>query len=81
MFGHINVSRAFLPQFRLQREGTLAFVSSEAGIVGYEKYGLYCATKFALEGFAESLSKEVKQFALGVCLLEYVRKSITSSAP
>ena len=55
-FGPVNVARAALPILRGQRSGLLLTVSSTAGIVGGEFLSAYAASKFAVEGFMESVA-------------------------
>jgi NAD(P)-dependent dehydrogenase (short-subunit alcohol dehydrogenase family) len=70
LFGVFNVTRAVLPIMRSARKGRIFNISSLAGILGSESASLYCASKFALEGFSESLSKEVTPFGLFVTIVE-----------
>jgi uncharacterized protein len=58
-FGAVWCSQAVLPQMLARREGTIVNVASIAGIMGYARMGGYCATKFALMGFSETLRDEV----------------------
>src|SRR5216684_2200967 len=58
-FGAVWCSQAVLPQLLARREGTIVNVASIAGIMGYARMGGYCATKFALMGFSETLRDEV----------------------
>ena len=62
LFGVFNVTWAALPYMRSARSGRIFNISSLAGILGVELGSLYCASKFALEGFSESLAKEVAPF-------------------
>jgi NAD(P)-dependent dehydrogenase (short-subunit alcohol dehydrogenase family) len=59
LFGVMHVCRAVLPQMRARREGTIINVSSAAGVFGIPLASIYAASKFALEGFSESLSYEL----------------------
>ena len=59
LFGPINVTRALLPVMRSQRAGLVVTISSTAGIVGQEFCTAYAASKFALEGWSESLTPEI----------------------
>ncbi len=59
VFGVMNVLRAVLPHFRRQRSGVVTNVSSGAGLFTLPMISLYCASKFALEGFTEALSYEL----------------------
>ena len=58
-FGLVSMTQAVLPQMRNQRSGHIINFSSIGGLVGFTATGFYHATKFAVEGFSESLSKEV----------------------
>ncbi|HEU4387943.1 MAG TPA: SDR family oxidoreductase [Blastocatellia bacterium] len=69
-FGVLRVCRAVLPVMRLQRSGHIINISSLAGIVGLPFNGLYCASKFALEGLSESLRLETRHFGVHVVLVE-----------
>jgi 3-hydroxy acid dehydrogenase/malonic semialdehyde reductase len=52
------VVRAFLPQIKQRGNGCILFVGSEAALSGSRRGALYCASKFALRGFAQSLREE-----------------------
>jgi NAD(P)-dependent dehydrogenase (short-subunit alcohol dehydrogenase family) len=69
-FGALEVTRAVLPTFRRQRRGRIVVVSSEAGFYGQPANSIYCASKWALEGWAESLAYEVEPFGIRVILIE-----------
>ncbi len=58
MFGPMNVTRAALPVLRAQRSGLVVTISSTAGIAGGEFLSAYAASKFGVEGWAESLAPE-----------------------
>ena len=58
-FGAVHCTQAALPHMLAVREGRIVNVASIAGLMGYERMGGYCATKFALVGFSESLHDEV----------------------
>lgn len=70
LFGVLRVTRAALPMMRAARAGRIFNISSLAGIQGAEFGSLYCASKFALEGFSESLAAEIKPFGLHVTIVE-----------
>ena len=63
-FGPLNVTRAVLPLLRNQRSGQVITVTSTAGFVGGSFTSAYAASKFALEGWMESLSLEVAPFGI-----------------
>ena len=58
-FGPLNVTRAVLPVMRKQRRGHVITITSAAGIIGQEFCAAYAASKFALEGWMESLQYDV----------------------
>ncbi|MDX2353660.1 oxidoreductase [Stutzerimonas xanthomarina] len=70
VFGVFNLCRAALPIMRKQRSGHIFNVSSVAGVVAMGGAALYCASKFAVVGFSESLAQEVSQFGITVTLVE-----------
>ena len=66
IYGVLRVIRTALPHLRKQRSGTLINISSIGGRVGIPLNTLYHATKFALEGFTESLHYELEPFGVKV---------------
>ncbi|NEK57885.1 SDR family oxidoreductase [Geodermatophilus sabuli] len=70
LFGPLNVTRAVLPVMRAQRSGLVVTFSSSAGITGGEFTSAYAASKFALEGWSESLTPEVAPYGIGTMLVE-----------
>jgi NAD(P)-dependent dehydrogenase (short-subunit alcohol dehydrogenase family) len=70
LFGVFSVTRVVLPVMRAARRGRIFNISSLAGMRGAAFGSLYCASKFALEGFSESLAQEVAPFGIGVTLVE-----------
>jgi NAD(P)-dependent dehydrogenase (short-subunit alcohol dehydrogenase family) len=70
LFGPVNVTRAILPIMRRQRSGLVVTISSIAGIVGQEFVSAYCASKFGVEGWMESLTPEVAPFGIRTMLVE-----------
>lgn len=69
LFGVINGTRAFLPQLFENREGAVINVSSIFGLVGTPFNSDYCATKFAVRGFTESLMVELLNTPISVHLV------------
>ncbi|KAM0210315.1 hypothetical protein ACHAPA_012119 [Fusarium lateritium] len=65
-FGAMNVTRAILPSMRSRKSGTIMFMGSIAGWYSAAAGGLYASTKCALEGAAESLSREVLDLGIRV---------------
>ncbi len=65
VFGSLNVIRQALPQLRKQQSGHIFNIASIGGFTGnFPGFGIYCATKFAVHGFTESLAAEVKPFGI-----------------
>lgn len=82
VFGTLNVIRQVMPHLRNQQSGHILNLSSIAGITGhFPGWGIYCATKFAVEGLSESLSAEVAPFGVKVTIVEpgYFRTEFLSS--
>jgi len=69
-FGPVNVTRAVLPVMRAQRSGLVITISSTAGLEGGEFTSAYAASKFAVEGWMESLAPEVAPFGIRTMLVE-----------
>ncbi|TFV72541.1 SDR family oxidoreductase [Blastococcus sp. CT_GayMR19] len=70
LFGPLNVTRAALPVLRAQRSGLVVTMSSTAGLIGQEFTSAYAASKFALEGWMESLAPEVAPFGVRTLVVE-----------
>jgi len=70
VIGPMNVTRAALPMMRKNRSGHIISISSIAGLVGQEYVSAYCASKFALEGWMESLHHEVAPFGIKTTIVE-----------
>jgi NAD(P)-dependent dehydrogenase (short-subunit alcohol dehydrogenase family) len=62
VFGVMNVIREILPYFRKKRNGTIINITSMGGLITFPLYSLYHGTKWALEGFGESLQFELRPF-------------------
>ena len=70
VFGAMNVLRAILPEFRANGGGQVLVTSSSGGIYGLPTMTLYITTKFAIEGFFESVAYELRSLNIGVKLIE-----------
>lgn len=68
--GTVHVCSAVLPHMRAGGGGTIVNVSSLGGVMGLPFQAFYSASKFAIEGYSEALSLEVKPFNVKVCLIE-----------
>lgn len=69
-FGPLNVTRAVLPIMRAQRSGQVITITSLAGLIGQEFVIAYAASKFALEGWMESLRFDVAPFGIDTMVVE-----------
>ena len=69
-WGCVRVVQAVLPQMREQQGGRILLISSIGGVIGIPFQAYYSASKFALEGFAESLAYEVAPFGVQVTLVQ-----------
>lgn len=82
VFGSLNVIRQVMPHLRAQQGGHIINFSSIAGRVGgFPGWGVYCATKFAVEGLSEALAAEAAPFGVKVTIVEpgYFRTNFLSS--
>jgi NAD(P)-dependent dehydrogenase (short-subunit alcohol dehydrogenase family) len=70
VFGLMRVSRAVLPHFRKNKAGTLINVASMGGRLTFPFYSAYHATKWAVDGFSESLSFELDAIGIKVKIIE-----------
>ncbi len=69
-FGVLALTRVLLPVFRAQRQGRILVVSSNSAFAGEPANSIYVASKWAIEGWAESLAYEVERFGIDVVLVE-----------
>ncbi|WP_207192104.1 MULTISPECIES: oxidoreductase [unclassified Bacillus (in: firmicutes)] len=70
LFGAISITQLALPYMREQKSGKIINISSISGQVGFPGLSPYVSSKYALEGWSESLRLEVKPFGIDVALLE-----------
>jgi NAD(P)-dependent dehydrogenase (short-subunit alcohol dehydrogenase family) len=70
VFGMMAVVRAVLPHMRSAGGGRVVLITSIAGRIGSFGVGAYCASKFAQEGFGESLAQEIAPFGIRLSLVE-----------
>lgn len=70
LLGSIQVIRACLPFLRRQGGGRILQVSSEGGQLAYPNFSLYHTSKWAIEGFVESVAQEVAPFGIQLTLVE-----------
>ncbi|KAA6438533.1 SDR family oxidoreductase [Dyadobacter flavalbus] len=69
-FGVVRVTQAFIPYFRERKAGLFITTGSSAGLMAFPVSSMYDASKFALEGWAESLSYELNEFGIGIKTIE-----------
>jgi NAD(P)-dependent dehydrogenase (short-subunit alcohol dehydrogenase family) len=69
-FGPLNVTRAILPVMRKQRSGQVITITSTAALVGQEFCAAYAASKFALEGWMESIRFDVAPYGIKTMAVE-----------
>jgi NAD(P)-dependent dehydrogenase (short-subunit alcohol dehydrogenase family) len=70
LFGALWVTQAALPIMREQRSGWIVQVSSIGGLAAFPLTGIYHASKWALEGFSETLRQEVEAFGIKILMVE-----------
>lgn len=71
VFGLLAVTRAVLPVLRRQRSGHIVNISSIGGYAApYPGWGVYCATKFAVEGLSEALAAELAPLGIKATVVE-----------
>jgi short-subunit dehydrogenase len=69
-FGTLKLTQAVLPFMRKEKKGHIIQISSHAGIKASAGFGIYNASKFALEGFSEALEQEVAPLGIKVSIIE-----------
>ncbi|MBB6502161.1 SDR family NAD(P)-dependent oxidoreductase [Pedobacter cryoconitis] len=82
VFGSLNVIRKVMPHLRRQLSGHIFNISSIGGFTGYfPGFGIYCATKFAVQGFTEALAAEAEPFGIHATIVSpgYFRTSFLST--
>jgi NAD(P)-dependent dehydrogenase (short-subunit alcohol dehydrogenase family) len=70
VFGLLNVTRAVLPIMRKQRSGHVINISSVGGYRSSPGWGIYCSTKFAVEGITEALHGELAPLGIHATVVE-----------
>jgi len=70
MLGTIRTTKAFLQHFREKRAGLFINTTSLGGLVAFPFNSIYHATKWAIEGWSESMAFELNQFGIGIKTIE-----------
>jgi len=66
VFGAVAITKAFVPYLRERRRGHIINITSMGGTITLPGISYYCASKFALEGLSDTLSKELSPFNIFV---------------
>ncbi len=70
ILGTLRVLKAVLPTMRAQKSGHIIQMSSHAGVKSFAGFGIYNASKFALEGYSEAMADELRPLGINVTLVE-----------
>ena len=70
VFGLMNMTRMLLPHFREQKSGTIINIASIGGRMAFPFWSLYHSTKWAVEGFSDSLQYELEAYHIRVKIIE-----------
>lgn len=79
-FGNVAMTKAALPVMRKQKSGHIIMVTSVAGRLSHPMLSAYCASKYALEGWSESLCIETHSLGIRVSLVSLARTTPTSGS-
>jgi short-subunit dehydrogenase len=69
-FGTLQVTQMALPIFRHQKNGHIIQISSHGGFKAFHGFGIYNASKFAVEGFSEALAQEIAPLGIKLTIVE-----------
>ncbi|MEL7222447.1 MAG: SDR family NAD(P)-dependent oxidoreductase [Bacteroidota bacterium] len=69
-FGALKMTQAVLPIMRQQQSGHIIQISSHGGLKAFAGFGIYNASKFALEGFSEALTQEIAPLGIKLSIVE-----------
>ncbi|MCB1106895.1 MAG: SDR family oxidoreductase [Chlamydiia bacterium] len=69
-FSHVYLIKELLPHLKKKPQADIIFIGSEAALAGKRKGSIYCASKFALRGFAQSLREECSTSSVRVSLIQ-----------
>ena len=80
-FGVLRVTNAILPGMRQQGDGRIVNISSVLGFLPAPYWGIYAASKHAIEGYTETLDHEIRRFGLRALLVRSAPRSVLRAAP
>lgn len=69
LFGTMHLTQLFLPLFRKQKSGHIIQISSHGGFKAFAGFGIYNASKFAVEGFSEALAQELSPLGIRLTIV------------
>lgn len=69
-FGTLRLTQALLPMFRAQRKGHIIQISSHGGVKAFAGFGLYNASKFAIEAVSEAMQLELAPLGINLTIVE-----------
>ncbi|MGB0166523.1 MAG: oxidoreductase [Luteibaculum sp.] len=69
-FGSFRLTQLILPMMQAEGKGKIVQISSHGGFKAFAGFGVYNASKFALEGFSEALAQEIAPLGIKVCIVE-----------
>jgi short-subunit dehydrogenase len=69
-FGTLKITQTFLQLFRAQKGGHIIQISSHGGFKAFAGFGIYNASKFAVEGFSEALAQEIAPLGIKLTIVE-----------
>ncbi|WP_407524367.1 oxidoreductase [Lacibacter sp. MH-610] len=69
-FGTLTVTQKVLPVMRAQKSGHIIQISSHGGVKAFAGFGIYNASKFAVEGFSEALAQEIAPLGIKLSIME-----------
>jgi len=69
-FGMLKLTQVVLPHMRDRKSGQIVQISSHAGVKAFAGFGIYNASKFAMEGMSEALAQEVSPLGIKVSIIE-----------
>lgn len=70
LFGTLKLTQAVLPLMRARKSGHIIQISSHGGIKAFAGFGIYNASKFALEGFSEAMAQEIAPLGIHMTIIE-----------